>query len=120
MQTGLDAFPNCFRGAWHRERREARLWVFGRLRLDRADPLRQSFRNLLRVSRGPDARAVYAAAPAVEKHAVHHNVEILLPLVHYVVTEQNLGEARSVNLNASVASVALNRRGAAKNHRAVR
>ena len=68
------------------------------------------------VARSPDARAVNAAASAIEKDAVGHDVEILLPVVHHVVAEQNLAEARPVHLNARVASIALHRRGAAKNH----
>src|SRR5262249_22672213 len=87
---------------------------------DRADALGQRLRNLLRVARGPNAGAINAPSTAVQKHAVNYYVQVLLPLVHHVVTKHDLGESWAVHLNARVAPIAFDRGGAAENHRAVR
>src|SRR6266566_8925560 len=72
----------------------------------------------MRVPGGPDAGTVDAAPPAVEKHAVHHDVEVLLPAVHHIVTQQNLAEAWPVDLNARVAFVSHHGRGPPEDHAA--
>src|SRR5207249_5994493 len=48
-------------------------------------------------------------------NAVHHEIEILLPLVHHVIPQQNLAETGAVDLHAGVAVIALHRLGAAEN-----
>ena len=119
-EAAFDVVPNRLGRARYRERRQTRLRILWWLWLYRPQPFGESLRDLLCVARRPDARAVDAAASAIEKHAVGHDVEILLPLVHHVVAEQNLAEARPVHLNARIAAITLHRRGAAKNHGAIR
>ena len=71
------------------------------------DPLGEGLGDFLGVPRGPDARAVDAAAAAVEVDAVDHQVEVLFPIVDQVVAEQDLAEAGAVGLHVRVALVAL-------------
>src|SRR6185295_13744408 len=110
VEPRLDALPNRFRRPGNSESRETRLRVFGRLHFHGAHSFGQRFSDFLCVARGPHARAVDASAAAVKKHTVHHHIDVLLPIVDHVVTEQDLGESRSVNLNTSVATIAFYRR----------
>src|SRR5262245_29756066 len=87
VQARLDALPNRSRCARHCECRQTRLWIFGRLDFDRIHSLSKSFADFFRVTRGPYVRAVDAAATAVQEHAVDHHVDVLLPVIHYVVAE---------------------------------
>src|SRR5207249_9388715 len=70
------------------------------------------------VARRPDAGAVDAAAAAVEEHAVRHDVDVLLPVVHHVVAEYDLAEPGSVDLHTRIAFVTLDGGRAAENHAA--
>src|SRR2546425_8078952 len=63
----------------------------------------------------PDAGAIDAAPPAVDEHAVDHHVEELLPAVDLVVAQQDLRKARAVRLDPRVATVSIDRGGAAEN-----
>ncbi len=74
--------------------------------------------DLLGVPRRPDARAVDAAAAAVDEDAVDHDVEVLLPLIDLVVAEEDLAEAGAVRLHARVALVLLDGGGAAEDQAA--
>ncbi len=68
--------------------------------------------DLARMAAGPDAGAIDAAAPAVEEHAVDHHVEERLPVVDLVVADHDLREAGAVRLDAGIAAIAIDRRGA--------
>src|SRR5688572_17400215 len=50
---------------------------------------------------------MYAAPAAVQEHAVDHDIEIALPLIHLIVPEQNLRKARTMRLNARITTIAL-------------
>ena len=56
--------------------------------------------------------------PLLTKHAVDHDVEVLLPVIDLVVAEQDLAEAGAVRLHARVALVLLDRGGAAEDQAA--
>src|SRR5204862_1282614 len=70
--------------------------------------------DLTRVAAGPDPRTVDAAAAAVQKYAVDHDVEELLPSVHLIVADQDFRETGTVRLHRGVATVAIDRCGAAE------
>src|SRR6185295_4085585 len=98
----------------NRERRDRRGRIVRRLGVNRAEPFGERLRDFLRVTRRPDARTIDAAAAAVEVNAVRHQIEILLPLIHHVVAEQDFAEARAVNLHARIPVIALHGFGAAE------
>src|SRR6185295_8954575 len=110
IEARLDALPNRFRRARNGESRETRLRVFGRLHFHGAHSFGQSFSDFLCVTRSPHTRAVDAPTPAIEKHAVHNHVDVLLPVIDDIIAQQNLGEPGPVNLNASVSAITLYRR----------
>jgi len=66
----------------------------------------------------PICGTVDAAASAIEKDAVGHNVEILFPLVHHIVAEQDLAEAWPVHLYARIAFIPLDCGRSTEDHRA--
>ena len=99
--------------AWPRiESRQSGLGIF------RGNGCRTVFSPALRdglgMSRNPDARAIDAAAAAVDEDAVGHDVEILGPVVDFVVAQDDLAEARAVRLHARVSLVLLDGGGAAE------
>ena len=67
------------------------------------EPLGQGLGDLSGVSRRPDARAIDAAAAAVDVDALDHQVEVVFPVIDDVVAQQDLGEAGAVGLHARVA-----------------
>ena len=69
--------------------------------------------------RDPNTGAVDATASAVESDAGDEDVEILLPVIHLVVTDENLAVAGPVDLDAGVARVLVDRGLAAEQHRSV-
>ena len=81
------------------ERGQARFGIVRRQGTHARQPLSHRV-GISRVAARPDARAVDAPAAAVGEHAVDHHVEVLLPVIHLVVAEQNLGEAGAVRLHA--------------------
>src|SRR4051794_30299961 len=69
--------------------------------------------------RSPHARGVDATTAAVGVDAFHHEIEILLPLIDDVVSEQNLRPAWSVRLDFRIAGITLYSLLAAEDHAAV-
>ena len=104
--------------AGNREGRKSGVRVIGRQRLDRSQTFRQGVGDFAAVPADPDSRAADAAPAAVDENAVEHQAEVLFPLVHAVVAEQDLGETRPVRLHPRVAPIALDRRAAAKDQTA--
>ncbi len=90
-----------------------------RQHVDRAQLFGQGGGDLVRVPRGPDPGAVDAGAPAVQDNALDHHVEVLLPVVDHVVTDQDLAETGAVNLNPRVPRVLLDRGRATEDEAAV-
>ena len=115
----LNLSPNRPCRAGHGEGGEAGLRVFGRLGSNRSQTLGQRHGDFAGVARGPDAGAVDTAASAVSKHALHHHVEVLLPLVHHIIAEQDLAEPGPVDLHAPIAFVAFDTGGSPENHAAI-
>ena len=101
------------------ERCQARLGVVGLERTDGGQALGQRVGDLARVTARPDPRAVDAPASAVRVHALDHQIEILLPVVDLVVSEEDLREAGTVRLHFRAAAVAIDRRRAAEDERAL-
>src|SRR5215471_9968083 len=118
-ESRLNLGPNLPRRTRHGEGGEARLRVFGRPGRNRSQTLGQRSGDLTGVAGAPDAGTIDAAASAVSEHAVDHHIQVLLPLVHNVITKQNLAEPGPVNLHARVASVTLDGCGSPENHAAV-
>ena len=118
LQVGVDRLRNRVGHARDRECRERCVGMFGRQRPNRGQPLRDRVGDLARVTAGPDARAVDAAPPAVDEHALDHHVEMRLPSVDLVVAEQDLREPRAVRLDARIAAVAIDGRLAAEDQAA--
>jgi len=52
------------------------------------------------VFRCPDGAGIDAGTAAVGADRLHHDVEVLLPIVRGVIAEDDLGKARPVKLNA--------------------
>src|SRR5262245_22606609 len=77
------------------------------LRPNGRQPSRDRVCNLTRVATCPNAGAIDAAAAAVDENALHHHVEIILPVVHLVVAEKDLGKSRPVSLHAWIAAVSI-------------
>src|SRR3954468_13695218 len=71
------------------------------------------------MARGPNARAIDAAAAAVDVDGFHQEVEIVGPAVDHVVAEENFGEAGAVCLDLGIAAIAFDGCAAAEDHRAV-
>ena len=67
----------------------------------------------------PDGRTVDASAPTVHEHALDHDVEVALPVVHLVVAQQNLREPRAVRLHAGIAAIPVHRRRPAEDQAAI-
>src|SRR5262249_60944787 len=81
--------------------------------------LRHRVGNFPRVSAGPDARAIDAAATAVDEDAFDHHVEITLPVIDLIVADENLRKSWTVDLDARVAPVTIDGRSAAKDQAAL-
>src|SRR5689334_9864664 len=64
--------------------------------------------------RCPHAGAVDAATAGVLEDAVYHDVEVLRPLIHEVIAEDDLAETRAMRLDAGIALVLLDGGGAAE------
>src|SRR5262245_20999712 len=63
----------------------------------------------------PDSRTADAASSAVGVHAVKDQIEVSLPVVDAVVSQNDLGEAWAVGLHPGIAPVAVDGRRAPKN-----
>ena len=112
----LDHSPNRLSLAGHGEGSEAGLRVGRILHLVPANTFGKRLGNFLRVARCPDAGAVDAASATVLVNAISHKVEVVLPLIHDIVAQQNLAVARTVHLHLLVATVLLHGLGTAKDH----
>ena len=88
----------------------------GRQDVDRTETLRQRLGDLTRVSRGPNAGTVDAAAAAVDVDALRHQVDVLLPAIHHVIPQQDLGKPGAVGLHAGIAAILLHGRQPAEDH----
>src|SRR5262245_30035877 len=106
---------NRLRLAWNGECSKGRFWIFGRLDFDRSETCRKSFGDFFGVPRGPNAGTVDTSAAAVEVNAIDHDIDILLPFIHHIVTKQDLAESRTVDLHARIAFVSLDSLCAAEN-----
>ena len=100
--------------AGHGERSQAGRGIVRPFGVDRAKPLCQRLGDFARLTRCPDAGTIDATAAAVQIDAVHHQVQIPLPLVHHVVAEEDFAETGAVDLHARIAVIALHRLGAAE------
>src|SRR5439155_13846786 len=109
-----DGSVDGLRLAGHSERREAGRGIFGRFGSDGSETLGERLRDFPCVARRPDTGTIDATPPAVKKNAVHHQIEILLPLIDHVVAQQNFAETGPVDLHARIAVVPLNCIGAAE------
>src|SRR5215471_6836440 len=58
------------------------------------------------MTRRPHARRVDTTSSAVDKDAFDDQVEILFPIVHHVVAEQDFAKTRPVDLDARIAFIA--------------
>src|SRR6185369_10924890 len=82
---------------------------------DRAKAFGQRGGDFLGMPRSPDAGAVNTTAAAVQEDAVHHQINVLFPIVHFIIAEQYFAEAWTVDLHARIALVAFDGFGAAEN-----
>ncbi len=76
-------------------------------------------RDGFRMSGGPDSGAVNAASAAIHQDAGHEHIEVALPLINDIITEQNLAEPRTVCLNTRVTGILVYRGLTSKDHRSV-
>src|SRR5688572_8909070 len=90
-----------------------------RQRLNLCEALRDRIGDLARVPAGPDPRAVDAASATVDRHALDHEIQILLPLIDFVIADEDLGESRTMGLDARIAAIALDSWSAAENQTAI-
>ena len=118
FQIPINVGGNCFGLAGHREGGERRFGIVRGQRLDRSHALRQGLRDLGCMPRHPDAGAIDATATAVDEDAIHHDVQVLLPVIHLVIAEKDLAEPWSVSLYAGIALVLFDRGAAAENQTA--
>ena len=103
----LDVPVDGPRNARDGKRRQRALRVVGRPRGDRRETLGERRRDVLRMAGGPYAGTGNAAPSAVLEHTVGQHLEVVFPVVHHVVAEQDLGETGSVDADGRVASVTL-------------
>ena len=68
------------------------------------------------MTRGPDAGRVDTTPAAVLVNTVDHQVEIILPAIHDIITQQNLTEAGPVCLHVGITFVFVNRLLATEQH----
>src|SRR5512133_2983276 len=106
LHVNIAALRNRVRNAGHRERGQTRLRMIGWQGTHRRQPLRERLGDLARVAARPYPGRVDAATPAVTEYAVHHQIEVLLPVIHLVVAEDDLGEAWTVRLDLRIAAIA--------------
>ena len=104
--------------ARHGERRQAPTSDLPAAAAGSGQPLGQGLGDLARVPAGPDARAVDAAAAAVEQTLSTMMSRYFSQLIDLVVAEQDLAEAGAVRLHARVALVPLDGRRAAEDQAA--
>jgi hypothetical protein len=115
LEIGVDRLVDRLAGAGDGERGQAGVRVVRRQRRNGGQTASQGVGDFTRVAAGPDAGAVDAAAAAVEEHAVGHHVDELLPAIHLVVAEEDLGETRPVRLHARIPAVSIHGGRAAEN-----
>ena len=101
--------------ARHGKRGETGFRIFGGFRLDGPEAFGQRGGDFFGVARRPDAGAVNTPAAAVQVNAIHHDIDVLVPLIDHVVTEQEFAKAWAVDLHARIAFVALDCLSAAEN-----
>ncbi len=104
--------------AGNREGSQGGLGIIGRQRLDRSHALGQRLGNFACMPGNPNAGTVDAPPAAVDQDAVHHDIEILFPVIHLVVAQKNFAESRTVRLDTRVAFVLLDGGGASENQAA--
>ena len=98
----IDRGRDALRDRRIRKRREHRVRIFGRARLDAASRSASASAIRSRVLGHPDARGVDAGAAAVVGDGLDHHVEVLLPVVGDVGTDHDLAVAGPVHLDARV------------------
>ena len=91
--------------------------MFGGKGFDLCQFLSDGLRDGLAVARDPDTGAVDATASTVESDAADEDVEVLLPVIHLVIADEDLAVAGPVDLDAGVAGVLVDRGLAAEQHR---
>src|SRR5437870_13388146 len=96
LHVDVNRLRNGIGHAWNREGGKGGVRMIGWERAHRREPLGHRVGDFARVPACPDARAVDAPATAVGEHAVDHQVEMLLPLIDLLVTEQNLRDSGTV------------------------
>ena len=92
--------------------------VVDRARLHRSEPLRQTISDFVSMCGHDDRGGVQAAAAAILRDRVHHEVEVIGPALDLIRTDQNFAVAGTVNLNPRVAGIAIGGRFVAEKLRA--
>ena len=118
FQRIVDIGRNRARLPFHRERSQRRLRVFRRQRRNRPQSRGYCLGNRSCMSRCPDTRAIDAPPPTIRQYAVNHQVDIVLPVINLVLTNQNFAESWPMNLYPRIRGVLLNRGGSAEDQAA--